>query len=528
MTLYDLGQAIFRYRRFLFIGLGVLLIVVLALALDFGDGTLQWRGSAKYESGYQISVVAPGTVSLSEPETGDNLDSAASAYADLLSSGEAAQAVGDMTGYRLGEPIVAIVSDDAPIISATVIGPTYDDAVAAALNSFEWLAQKIRQPLNAKPPVVIDPFVPDVRLDEPFTTSMTVDVDESLFSVDNDLFVIIRGGFESGPRQTIVVPVADRAGTSVLGAVAVDPNGSILMNLERADATPYGQLRLVPDPLPDSAKAYPSIEIGLGPAAVDSIVVEDEDTGEATRIWRLNPAAITTQWLPGTPASAAIETTTEQFQIALLTDSPVALQIGGRRGPLLGFAVLIVGLIGLLAAVIIADTWRRDRAMSTASIPAASEKAPQPADDGSAPDTKTAPGRLVIGPAPARTPRESAPSKAADKPEKTTDKPAPARTPRKSAPSKAADKPEKTTDKPAPARTPRESAPSKAADKPEKTTDKPAPARTPRESAPSKAADKPEKTTDKPAPARTPRESAPSKAADKPEKTTDKPEKTGP
>jgi len=355
VTIYDLTQAIGRHKKFLLVGFGVLILGVLVLTLEFGDGGIQWRGGLKYESSFQISVVAPGTKSLNEPETADNLNGAASAYADILASGEAAEAIGIAAGYQLEEPVSASVSRDAPIISASVIGPTPDEAKDAARSSFVWLAAKIQQPINAQPPVSRPPVVSEVILDAPFDSAVTVVLDEGLSSVDGDVFIIV----DAGAGKTIAVPIADRAGSTVSGAATLEPSGSIVLNLENADGTPYDLLRLVPEPLPRSATAYPSMEIQLGAQSVaaDVIVVDEEDV----EVWVFASGDITTEWIPGTPELRRETVTTSQFQIAMLTDEPTALQIGGRRGPLLGFTVLIVGAIALLAAVIVADTWRRDR-----------------------------------------------------------------------------------------------------------------------------------------------------------------------
>ena len=355
MSLYDLTQAIRRYRTFLFIGFGVLIFLTLIAMFEVADGGIQWRGGLKYESDFQISVVAPGTASLNEPVTSDRLNNAAAGYADLLSSGEAAEAVGIAVGYELPEAISADVTDNAPIINASVIGPSVDEAKAATFAAFEWLAGKIEQPLDPQPPVEAAPVESDVVLTGRFSSTLSVVIGDGLESVDPDIVMLVRDAGDG----TIAVAVSAQAGSIVTGGAVFEANGSLLLNLETASGDALDQIRLVPDPLPDTAPAYPRLRIDMPDGSIAAERVEDED-GDATTTWSFDPSLITTEWIAGTP-DEVVDTETEQFQVAMLTENPTALSIGGRRGPLIGMSVLLVGSILLLVAVIVADTWRRQR-----------------------------------------------------------------------------------------------------------------------------------------------------------------------
>jgi hypothetical protein len=96
--------------------------------------------------------------------------------------------------------------------------------------------------------------------------------------------------------------------------------------------------------------------VRLGPGSIRSIT---DDDGEQT--WTFRSEAVTSEWIEGAPISQQVAGANQQIQIAMLTSEPSATQIGGHRGPLIGFTVLLVGLIGMLTAVIVADTWQRDR-----------------------------------------------------------------------------------------------------------------------------------------------------------------------
>jgi hypothetical protein len=362
VTIYELTQAIARYKRAVFIGLGVIFVAVIFMMFTYNDGGIEWRGGLKYESSFEISVVTPGTDTLGSTDPTDVVSGAASEYAGLLTTGEAAEVVGDMSGYTLDEPMKASTEQGSGVIVGTVIGPSPELAMAASQNAFVWLAQKIQQPLNAQPEVTITvPPAPDVSLEGDFVSSLSVAVDPSLASVSPDLFVLV----DVGGSESAAVPVAERAGESVDSTATLEAGGSILLRLETASGIEYDSLRLAPGPLPAAAPAYPTLTVTLGPDAIDETSEEAvDDNGDPTseNVWVFDSTEIATEWIDGdVPAITEPETTVRQVQVALITEVPTALQIGGRRGPLLGFAVLIVGLILLLTAVIVADTWRRSR-----------------------------------------------------------------------------------------------------------------------------------------------------------------------
>jgi hypothetical protein len=351
MTLYDLTQALVRYKKFVFGALAVLLIIVFLMMFDVGGGGLQIRGTAKYESEIQIAVISPSTESLTDADTAEGLSQAAAVYADLLSSAEAAVAVGEMTGYKMDEAMSASVSRDAPLIVNAVIGPSFELATTAALNSFEWLGTKLQVPLVTIGTPTTTTLPPDIVLSTPFETRFVVDVAEELQSVSADLFV--RVTVDSG--EQITVPINQTAGSSITARATLSPVTVLTLTLETSDGEVSDVLRVAPVPPPLTVDAYPTLDLVLNDGAIDRVTVEDAPE------WRFNEANIAVDWVDGVPPPQEEAAAPNQVKIALVTSDPQAIQIGGRRGPLLGIAVLLVGLIAIVSAVIVADTWRRER-----------------------------------------------------------------------------------------------------------------------------------------------------------------------
>ncbi len=365
MTIYELTQAISRYRRAIFISLGVLVFLMLVTMFTIEDGSLGWRGGLKYESAFEIAVVAPGTETLSAPDPTGDLSETAAEYAALLGSAEAAEVIGEMTGYVLEETVSADTELNSSIITASVIGPSPDLSKAATQNAYLWLADKIQRPLEALPvvPTTI-PQVPDVNLEGQFPSTLSIQVDESLSEVASDLFVLVGAVGD----QTAAVPVVERAGGSVDATMTMEAGGSLLLRLETSEGELYDTLRLAPAPLPATAPAYPDLVMTLGPGSLRESSGPADENGDSDTIWVFVPSEITTEWIEGVPdVESDDEVASRQVQVAMLTDVPTALQIGGRKAPLLGLTVFVVGLIAILTGVIVADTWRRSRDANTSS-----------------------------------------------------------------------------------------------------------------------------------------------------------------
>jgi hypothetical protein len=390
MTLYDLTRAMARHKKFLIGGLVILLILVVVMMFDFGGGEVQIRGNAKYESQVQIAVISPATESLTDADTADGLMQAAAVYADMLSSSEAAVAVGDLTGYKMDEPMNALASSDAPLILNTVIGPSFDLATQAALNSFEWLGTKLQEPLVIIGTPTTTTIPPDIVLSAPFETKLTVDVDERLASVADDLFVRVTA--DSGEQVTF--PVAQTAGSDLSTRATFAPVTTLTLTLETSAGELVDVLRVAPVPPPTIVDAYPTLDLLLASGAIE------RDTAEDSLGWRFSEDQITVAWVDGVPPSVPTQEQIPQVKIALVTSNPQAVQIGGRRGPLLGIAVLFVGLIVLITAVIVADTWNRERRAAGSS-----SATPDRDDDATAP---TPPARRSRRSSSAKTPDAAA------------------------------------------------------------------------------------------------------------------------
>ncbi len=366
MTLYDLTRAMVRYRKFVFGALAFLLVIVFAMMFSFGSGGIQVRGNDKFESEVQIAVISPTTSALIDTETADGLAQAADLYADLLSSAEAAVAVGEMAGYTMEETMAASVGGDSTLIVNKVIGPSFDLATAAALDSFEWLGERLQQPLTVigAPTTTLPPS--QIVLSRPFDARFTVEVAQTLGEVATELFVKV--AVDSG--EQITIPITQTAGSSIVSRATLSPITTLTMTLETADGTVEDVLRVAPVPPPQIVDAYPSLSLTFEEGAIGRVTTDDVPG------WAFDEGNVSVEWIEGVVLATPETAAPEPVKIALVTTEPQAVQIGGRRGPLLGLAALFVGLIAIVTAVIVADTWRRERLAANQGIAESSPQSP--------------------------------------------------------------------------------------------------------------------------------------------------------
>ena len=90
MTIFDLTQALRRYRRQLVLALALLFFLVLVLSFKFEDGKPTWRAGPSYKASVQIAVLPKDADSLAVTDLGPgDFSVIAALYAEMLTSAEA-------------------------------------------------------------------------------------------------------------------------------------------------------------------------------------------------------------------------------------------------------------------------------------------------------------------------------------------------------------------------------------------------------------------------------------------------------
>ncbi len=349
MSVYDLLQAILRYKKIVVTASLVLVVLVGVMTFKYEDGSIGWRASAKYDSSVQIAVVPPGVESLTTAsDQSSERANAAVLYAALLGTDEAARFVGEANGYKLDEAVRAEADRNAALITASVFGPTPEQAKGAALSTFDYLEQKLQLPLRVAD--LPTPEEPTFVLDGPFQSAMFLTIDQSLSALPNNLFLEI----DPEVDNPTTLPVALTAGQSVAARATLAPVMVFTLTLQD-DERILDIIRVAPPTAQGIVTRLPELELSLGAGSIIAVVVDDEPS------WEMDVSQIRVDWREPAGPLAEPPVAGEDVQIALLTPEPGFLNVGGRRGPIVLVAALIVGSVLILSAVIVADAWRRER-----------------------------------------------------------------------------------------------------------------------------------------------------------------------
>ncbi|MDJ0791803.1 MAG: hypothetical protein QNJ71_07885 [Acidimicrobiia bacterium] len=371
MTIYELSQALKRYRVAVIIAFTVLILAVLLMSFTIEDGSPSFRSGLKYESSVQIAVVNRNLDSLTTTDaTPGELEGNANLYAQLLGSDEAAKWIGEQNGFKLDEAVSTDVERGSTVITATVIAPTADQARAAALSTFDWLSLKLLEPVTTadfpSPPTTL----PTVDLDGQFTSFLNVIVDQNAARNPDGLFLTV----EIGGIPTVTLAMSE-AGTTRTRATLQRIMTLVLTLTDSGDQV-LDTIRIAPPPGPTQVQVPPELTLVLGERSIR--VNSTEDDGITTTF---STNDIETFWSDGFVTVQEQLEATNEVGLALLTTEPGFLTSGGRRGPILAAAMLVVGTLLILAVVIVADTWRSQREVAVAGGAGATTTgaAPEPA-----------------------------------------------------------------------------------------------------------------------------------------------------
>lgn len=352
MSIYELTQALKRYRVPVSIAFGVLFFIVLLMTFTFRDGKPAFRAGESYESSVQIAVVPPGTDSLIESENSTaDLGSAANLYASLLSSSEAALWIGEQNGYTPEDVVSTNVERGSSVIVATVEAPTLEQAKAAALSTFDWLNMRLQQPVETASFPTPPTTVPLIFLDGPFVSYLNVEAVEGLVDAPIDLFLSV----QPDENEPTILSLQQSAGRTIRTRAQLNPFGTIVLSVRFGDGEPQDTIRVAPPTAPRAVEYVPELLVTVDESAIDY------STGEGGREASLDQDGIVITWIEGNEAAEAADENTVDVDLALLTTEPGVVATGGRRGPILFVSALLVGTVLILTAVIVVDIWRRQR-----------------------------------------------------------------------------------------------------------------------------------------------------------------------
>ncbi len=212
------------------------------------------------------------------------------------------------------------MSRDAPLIINKVIGPSFELATQAAVNSFAWLGQKLQEPLETISTPTTTTLPPCIVLSQPFDTFLTVRVAEGLGDLGTELFVTI--ATDSGEQLT--VPIVQTAGSSVTSAAQLSPVTTVELSVQTADGEVDDVVRVAPLPPDRVVDAYPILALTLGDGSLDRTEGEDDVV-----VWEIDADNVTAAWTEGVIEPADELEPSAQVEIALVTTAPEAVQIGG-------------------------------------------------------------------------------------------------------------------------------------------------------------------------------------------------------
>ncbi|MDH3469953.1 MAG: hypothetical protein OEM94_01415 [Acidimicrobiia bacterium] len=348
MNVFDFTEALRRQRRFLVIGLVVVLLPIFLLSFTVSDGKPTFRIGPDYESTVQFAVAPAGVESLAQADLNPgDLTLPAGLYAELIKSDAFVDALFEQDGIRLTDDIKVELADAAPVISATFTTATRSEATAASLAAFEWLEGRLSDQLVVADAPVSPTTVAVIDVTRPFASRLDIEVATGLGLKPSDLFLIV----DIGSGTEIAVPLARNAGSALEINTTLSPAMTVRLTLEQGGTRQDQPVRLTPPEMPDFADAVPALVMTIA----DSAILESEDS------FRIRPGGIATAWEQGDAFVSTGTGGTRDVALVLLTPEPSANPIGTRRGPILLISALAVGMLLLLAVAISKDTWHQEK-----------------------------------------------------------------------------------------------------------------------------------------------------------------------
>lgn len=344
MDIYDLIEALGRRKRFLIIGFMLLVLLIVVAMFKVETGSLQPRFAPRYETTVQMVVVPEQVAQLTDPSlTSPAYDTVADVYADLVGSRRAGDEIIETTGARI-DGFEVFTSNNSPIISVVVESPTADEATTAALGAFHWLVDRLK--LGATVAAVSPPEVDTGAID----VSVSLQVEPRFDDVDSSYWFDV----QSPDGSSIAMPLyALRTGSGF--KASLEGGDQITITVGPEIGAPFDTAVVTVPDLDEEPHVGITLEILVSRGAL-LFGLDDQPT--------LNQSAMLARWDNPTDP-----TENDTLTVMLLNEEPSAVQIGQRRGPILGTGVFIAGLLALLAITLMVDAFGQRKKAAELAAP---------------------------------------------------------------------------------------------------------------------------------------------------------------
>ena len=353
MDVYEFTQALRRQKRFLAIGAVLLTCVVLFLTFEVSSGGLQPRIDPRYMATVKMVVAPAGADSLSAAPAVDAQGMAqnASFFTSLVLSPDATLQIEQATGADIEE---MTAFSEGPAITVTTTASTPEGAKATALASFDWLAQRLSEPLSmvdlstsADAPSLLDE-------DGSLSTSLIIDASPAFVTDGDGLWLDI-----VTDDATTAVSLVDAGTEPSSAAVMASPGGELALRLEDVGNNELDTAQVaVPDlPGPDNVPYVLTVRIDRG--AVAGVVAATEDHPVDVSGAELVLDRVDVAWQPASALAAATGQNPSPVGLILATEDPVPLVTGARKGPIITMGALFGGLFALMAMALAIDSWKQ-------------------------------------------------------------------------------------------------------------------------------------------------------------------------
>ena len=356
MNVFEFTQALRRQRRFLMIGGLLLGLAVFLMTFQVSGSGVEARVGPRYTTSVRMVVAPADTSSLRTAPTSDAMMAETAAFfATLLTSPEASLQIQQETGVGVDE---MTVTADGVVITVATTAATAEDAVATALGAFDWLTDRVDEPLELHD---VSPEggqqSPD-DADGTLTTTLVIDASPAFATDGVGLWVTVL----SAGEVIESVSLADAAIETGAGTTVVVPTGGDLtVQLEDVDRSELDRatLEIPPAPIADGGPHELVVSIDRGSLTGLPVAADGESAGGTADLSAVDmePERIDLSWRQS--ESALLTPASRPVGLVLLTEDPIPLETGARRGPMIFLGALLGGAFALITIAIAIDGWRQ-------------------------------------------------------------------------------------------------------------------------------------------------------------------------